>query len=339
MIMETPFITSILQKVAEQIGAVVLLDPECNFVGLITFKNGNKTFFRSSRFSINSSGSVAIAKDKGVSNFFLNKFGYKVTEGKTFFSEELCEETDNYRNIDAGFYYAKDLGFPVIVKPINLSKGIFVTKVHNKQEYYQVAKKILQKTSGFIVERFYSGNDYRIVVLDDEVVSAYQRIPLFIIGDGQATILELMQQKQESFIKNGRKEIIDFEDYRIKKNLRRRKLNLNTVIPKNNIVYLLDNANLSTGGEAVDFTENIHPDFQKLAVSITKDMELRLAGVDILTSDITSPMEDYTILEINGAPSLTHYASFGEVQTKRVENLYLKILKALENENKSRGNS
>lgn len=333
MIMETPFVTSIIQKVAEEIGAVVLLDPECTFVGLITFKNGNKSFFRTSRFSINSSGSVAIAKDKGVSSFFLNEFGYKVTEGKTFFSEELCEEIANSRNIDAGFYYAKELGFPVIVKPINLSQGVFVTKVHNKQEYYQAAKKILQKTSGFIVERFYSGNDYRIVVLDDEVVSAYQRIPLFIIGDGQSNVLELMQQKQETFIKNGRKEIIDFEDYRINKNLRRRKLNFNSVIPNNNIVYLLDNANLSTGGEAIDFTENIHPDFQKLAVSITKDMELRLAGVDILTNDITSPMGDYTIIEVNGAPSLTHYASFGEVQTKRVENLYLKVLKALENEN------
>lgn len=333
MTMETPFVTSIIQKVAEQIGAVVLVDPECIFVGLITFKNGNKTFFRSSKFSINSSGSVTIVKDKGVSSFFLNKFGYKVTEGKTFFSEELCEEIANCRNIDAGFSYAKELGFPVIVKPLNLSQGVFVTKVYNKQEYYQVAKKILQKISGFIVERFYNGNDYRIVVLDDEVVSAYQRIPLFIIGDGQSNVLELMQQKQETFIKNGRKEIIDFEDYRIKKNLRRRKLNFNSVIPNNNIVYLLDNANLSTGGEAIDFTENIHPDFQKLAVSITKDMELRLAGVDILTSDITLPIVDYTILEVNGAPSLTHYASFGEVQMKRVENLYLKVLKALENEN------
>lgn len=333
MTMETPFVTSIIQKVAEEIGAVVLLDPECTFVGLITFKNGNKTFFRTGRFSINSSGSVAIAKDKGVSSFFMNKFGYKVTEGKTFFSEELCEEIANYRNIDAGLYYAKELGFPVIVKPINLSQGIFVTKVHNKREYYQAAKKILQKISGFIVERFYSGNDYRIVVLDDEVVSAYQRIPLFIMGNGQSNVLELMQQKQETFIKNGRKEIIDFEDYRIKKNLRRRKLNFNSVIPKNNIVYLLDNANLSTGGEAIDFTENIHSDFKKLAVSITRDMELRLAGVDILTSDITSPIIDYTIIEVNSAPSLTHYASFGEVQRKRVENLYLKVLKALENEN------
>ncbi len=48
--MKTPFLTSIIQKIAEEIGAVLLVDPECNFMGLITFKNGNKTFFRNNRF-------------------------------------------------------------------------------------------------------------------------------------------------------------------------------------------------------------------------------------------------------------------------------------------------
>ncbi|MEH2165526.1 MAG: hypothetical protein V7K41_02380 [Nostoc sp.] len=115
--------------------------------------------------------------------------------------------------------------------------------------------------------------------------------------------------------------------------MRRRKLNFSNIIPKNNIIYLLDNANFSTGGEAIDFTENIHPDFKKLAVNITKHMELRLSGVNIIANDITSPMGDYTIIEVNGAHSLTHYASFGEVQMKRVENLYLQVLKVLENEN------
>ncbi|MEH2227894.1 hypothetical protein [Nostoc sp.] len=74
--MKIPFVTSMIQKIAEEMRAVVLVDPECTFMGLITFKNGNKTFFGNTRFSINSFGSVAIAKDKGVSKFFLNKFGY-----------------------------------------------------------------------------------------------------------------------------------------------------------------------------------------------------------------------------------------------------------------------
>jgi D-alanine-D-alanine ligase-like ATP-grasp enzyme len=329
--MKIPFTTSTIKKLAEEIGAVIVTDPEYSFVGHITFKNGNKTFFHTATFDINYFGSAAIAKDKGVSNFFLKKFGYQVTEGQRFFSYKVCEKLSNAKNIDAGFDYAKELGFPVIVKPINLSQGMFVTKVYNKQEYYQVAKKILKNNSGLIVERFYNGNDYRIVVLDDEVLSAYQRIPLFIKGDGKSSVVELMRQKQENFLKSGRKKIIDYEDYRIKLKLQRQRLNFDSVISEDSIVYLLDNANLSSGGEAVDLTENIHPDFHKLAVNITKDMGLRLAGVDIITNDITLPMLNYTTIEVNASPGLTHYASTGEIQTKRVESLYLKVLKALEN--------
>jgi len=330
--MKTPFIISIIQKVAEQLGALVIVDPEYKSVGHITFKNGNKTVFRAHQLNINGFGSGEIAKDKGCSSFFLKHFGYKVPEGKTFFNKRLCEKIPDIRNIDDGFNYAKELGFPVIVKPLNLSQGILVAKVHNKREYYQVAKKILKKTSGCIVERFHSGNDYRIVVLDEEVIVAYQRIPLFIVGNGKSSILELLQQKQENLSKIGRKITIDFEDFRIKTKLQRQKLTFESVIPQDNIIYILDNANLSTGGEAIDITENIHPDFKKLAVHVTKDMGLRLAGVDVITSDITLPMVNYTIIEVNASPGLSNYASIGDVQTKRVENLYLKILRVLENE-------
>lgn len=313
-------------------GAVVVVDPEYSFVGHITFKNGNKACFSHTKLNINGFGSAEIAKDKAYSNFFLKHFGYKVTEGQTFFSNKLCSKIASDRNIDAGFDYAKELGFPVIVKPINLSQGRFVTKVYNKTEYYQVAKKILRITPGFIVERFYVGNDYRIVVMDDEVLAVYQRIPLCVVGDGQSTILELIQQKAAYFMSNGRKNNIDINDFRIKRKLKRQKLKFESIVPENRIVYLLDNANLSSGGDGVDMTESIHPDFQKLAINVTKDMGLRLAGLDIITDDITMPINNYVIIEVNGSPGLTHYAAIGEAQVKRVENLYFKVLKALENE-------
>ncbi|QIR39907.1 cyanophycin synthetase [Tolypothrix sp. PCC 7910] len=329
--MKTPFVVTIIQKVVEQIGAVLVLDPECKYVGHITFKNGKKTVFRSTHFNINGFGAAELAKDKGSSSFFLNHFGYKVPEGKTFFDEKLCKQIDTLRNIDDGFNYAKYLGLPVIVKPLNLSQGRLVTKVYNKREYYQVAKKILQITPGFIVERFHVGNDYRIVVLDQEVMIAYQRIPLFIVGDGESNILELLHQKKAILNQNYRK-IIDFEDFRIAQKLKRQKLTFDSVLPQGNIVYLLDNANLSSGGDAIDVSDSIHPDFKKLAINIAKDMSLRLAGVDIITSDITMPMADYTIIEVNGSPGLLNYASLGELQTRRVENLYLKVLLTIENE-------
>ncbi|QLE58777.1 cyanophycin synthetase [Nostoc sp. TCL26-01] len=325
-------VTSIIQKIAPQIGAVVVVDPEYELVGHITFKNGKTAFFSTAKLNINGFGSAEIAKDKGYSKFFLKHFGYKVTEGQTFFSHRLCKKLDNARDIDAGFEYAKELGFPVIIKPINLSQGRLVTKIHHKTEYYQVARKIFRINSGLIVERFYTGKDYRIVVIDDEVVAAYQRIPLSVIGDGKSSVLELVQQKQEFFLKNMRKIIVNLDDFRIQRKLKKQKLNFQSIVPHGKIIYLLDNANLSSGGEAVDVTESIHPDFQKLALNVTKDMGLRLMGLDLMTQDITRPMVDYVIIEINGAPGLTHYASIGDVQTQRVEGLYLKVLQELEKE-------
>ncbi|MFM6199602.1 MAG: cyanophycin synthetase, partial [Dolichospermum sp.] len=174
-------------------------------------------------------------------------FGYKVTEGKTFFNDKLRAKSPNLSSIDDGFNYAESKGFPVIVKPLNLSHGILVTKVYNQTEYYDVADKIFQIKSGLIVEKFYSGNDYRIVVLDNEVIAAYQRIPLFVVGNGSSNVLELLQQKQRKFIELGRKDCIKFDDFRIEKKLKIQNLSWDSVIPNDHIVYLLDNANLSSG--------------------------------------------------------------------------------------------
>lgn len=324
--------TSILKKVATQMGAVVIMEPEYELVGHITFKNGKKSVFSNTRLNINGFGSAHLASDKGYCNYFLKQLGYQVTEGKTFFNDKMCAKIPNPRNIHDGWNYAQELGFPVIVKPLNLSLGVLVAKVYDKSEYYQVAEKILQTQSGLIVERFYSGNDFRILAFDHEVIAAYQRIPLSVTGDNKSTILQLLQQKREELIKTGEKILIDLEDFRIHQKLYRQNLAFDSILPENKSVYLLDIANLSTGGSSRDFTDSIHPDFQQLAINITQDLGLRLAGVDIITTDITKPPEDYTVIEVNSAPGLAHYASLGEHQTQKVEYLYRKILQALENE-------
>ena len=328
--MKLPFVTEVIKKLATQIEATVLIEPEYAFVGQITFKNGKRTFFRNTRFEINNHASVAIVQDKGYASFFLKGLGYKVPEEQTFFSEQLCSKLIKKRNIDDGYAFAKNIGFPAIVKPNDLSKGILVAKVYNKDEYYETAQKIFLKTSVLLIQKFYSGNDYRVVVLDGEIVSAYQRMPLSVIGDGKSSILEIIEQKKKIILQENRDVTIDLDDFRIAAKLKKQGLTLNSVIPENTRIKILDNANLSSGGEAIDVTKEIHPDFQKLAISVTKDIGLRLGGVDIITSDITQPMQDYVIIEINGAPGLEHYASIGEEQMKVVEELYLKILKAIE---------
>jgi len=326
-----PFVTDIITRVAPRIGARVMIEPEYGFVGQITFRNGKRVLFRDRNFNINPLGSSEIARDKGYSEFFLKHFGYKTPEGQTCFSDKLNERLATKRTIDDGFDFARSLGFPVILKPNNLSQGALVVKVHNKREFYAAAKRIFRRVSVMVVQRFYAGNDYRIVVLDDEVISAYQRIPLRVAGDGRSTVAELLEHKQQEFIRVGRDTEIDLDDFRLTSKLKRQRLGFDSVIPAGQELCLLDNSNLSTGGEAVDVTAKVHADFRRLAVNITRDMGLRMCGVDVITpGSITLPLEDYVVIEINSAPGLDNYASIGDKQRRIVDGLYLKVLKALE---------
>jgi len=113
--------------------------------------------------------------------------------------------------------------------------------------------------------------------------------------------------------------------------LQHQKLSFQSVLGKSQQVFLLDNANLSTGGDSVDVSDKVHPLFKEIAIRLTHDMGLRLCGVDfMIEGDITKQPKKYWILEINSAPGLDHYAKIGEAQEKIVENLYLEVLKHLE---------
>ena len=120
------------------------------------------------------------------------------------------------------------------------------------------------------------------------------------------------------------------DDTRIARKLARQKLNLNSKPARGEHITLLDNANLSTGGDSIDVTKTIHPSFKKLAIDLTRDMGLRFSGVDLLVEgDIRKGAKNFKILEINDTPGLDHYATTGPAQRKIVEDLYFKVLKAM----------
>lgn len=322
-----------LQKIAPRIGATVLMEPEWKIVGQITFKNGRHTYFRYNTLDLNKVGSSDIAKDKDYANFFMKAMGYPTVPGsKTFFSNEWAKTIGSpRRNIDAAYRHARKLGFPVIVKPNSGSQGVGVSLVHNKREFYKATRAAFKRDRVVLIQQFVRGKDYRFVVLDKKVISAYERIPLNIVGDGKSTIRQLLKIKQEQFIASSRDTQIKTDDPRIAMKLAHQKQGFRSIPIKGQRVYLLDSANLSTGGDSVDVTEKVHPAFRKLAVNLTRDMGLRLCGVDlIIDDDIRQRPGVYWILEINAAPGLDHYAKIGKIQEKIVEELYLEVLKHME---------
>ena len=328
--MKQAFATPILAQLARKFGIEIVVEPQYGYAGQIILADKTNRYFRGSNFDLNPLGASEIAKDKTYAAFFLQKLGYPIIEGESFFSPVWCETIKSRRNIEAAYRYAKKIGFPVIVKPNGLSQGSGVEKIYTRRDFFRAVKAICKKDKVFLVQREAKGRDYRIVVLDNEIISAYERIPLNVIGDGKRTIAQLLKKKQREFIAANRDTRIKLGDPRIRNKLKAQKLSLRSVLKKDQQIFLLDNANLSTGGDAVDVTKNLHPDFKKLAVKLTKDMGLRLCGVDIMVDgSIIEPSKKYWILEVNAAPGLDHYVKTGKAQQKIVEEMYLRVLKSL----------
>lgn len=328
---QKPYLGPLLATLAPSIGASVLLEPEWGIAGQITFKNGRRRYFRFNTLDINTMGASEIAKDKDYANFFLEKLGYPIVPGKAFYSNDWAATINSKRNIDAAYRYACTLGFPVVVKPNSGSQGSLVSIVHTKQEFYRALRAIFRTDRVALVQQVVSGHDYRIVVLDGKVISAYERIPLNVVGDGRTSINGLLKKKQIEFRKTGRDTRIDMQASHIVQKLKRGGYTLKSVPATGEHVFLRDNANLSTGGDSVDVTASVHPLFKTIAANITKDMGLRLCGVDLMIngSISESPLE-YWVLEINSAPGLDHYVTTGSVQAKIVEDLYREVLISME---------
>ncbi|MBI3305529.1 cyanophycin synthetase [Candidatus Nomurabacteria bacterium] len=328
-----PYLTKLVKKLAPKIGAKVIIEPEWGIAAQIIYKNGVVRSLRYYTLDLNHVGSADIAKDKDYAKFFMRHRGYPVAEGKTFFRNSWAKAIGSDRKIGAGIKYAKKLGYPLIVKPNSQSQGVEVSLAQNQSELISAARSVFEIDKIAIIERYLPGHDYRIVVLDRKIISAYERIPLSVTGDGKHSIFTLLKQKQEKFEKERRDTKIDFDDRRTKLKLKRTGLTFKSILEKGEQIFLLDNANLSTGGDAKDVTNIIHPSFRKIAINLTKDMGLRIAGVDIMVTegDITKNVKDcsYYIIEINAAPGLDHYVTTGKAQRKIVEDMYLKIIKAL----------
>ena len=330
--MRPPLISQVLSRLADRAGVEIVLEPNHGRVGVIRLGDGRYTYFHNGALDLNPVGSSDIARDKDWAAHFMLLLGYPVAEGEPFYSPSFCRTLGSDRDADAAWRYARRLGLPVIVKPNSRSQGRGVCKVHNRREFMSATRAVFRQDRVMVVQRFLTGHDYRIVVLDGDVISAYERLPLSVTGDGVSTIRELVDLKQRRFAETGRDTQIRLDDARIPMHLARVALTLDSVLESGRAQTLLDNANLSNGGDAVDVTDEVHAGYRRLAVDVTREMGLRFCGVDLMVDGAIrdSPVDGrHWILEINAAPGLDHYAASGARQEAIVEALYLKVVEAL----------
>ena len=258
--------------------------------------------------------------------------GYPVAAGETFYSPIWCRVVGSDRDVDAAARYARRIGFPLFVKPNSKSLGAGVARVHGQRELRRALRVVFEETGDRValVQPIVPGDDYRIVVFDREVIAAYQRLPLAVIGNGRQSVRALLAERAAALAAAQRDTRLSVADRRVAARLRRLGLTAESVPAEGQRIVLLDNANLSTGGEPVDVTDRLDPGYARLAVEVTREMGLRYCGVDILTTGpIDAPPCGHVVLEINPGPGLDHYAALGPAQRARAARLYELILRAL----------
>lgn len=314
-----------LQKVATRIGASIELSLDRTRIGQLKLKDGRVCYFLPSSLDINPTGAATLVRDKNSANYFMSRMGYKIVEGKAFVLSYISTG-ERYRTIDRSYRYAMRLGLPVITKPNSGSRGRGVVLAHTKREFYTAMRKIFAYDNIALVQRKAPGRDYRIVVLDGSVITACERRPLSVIGNGQSTIEELLRQKQWAFEQAGRPSRIDLKNPSIKRVLRRKRLTIRSIPQENERVTVMDTANLMSGGEAVDVTTSLHPSIAHTAINLTRDMGLYLGSVDMIVDGSISTQSPFAILEINSAPGLDHFLDKHATKAKPVEELYLEVI-------------
>lgn len=215
---------------------------------------------------------------------------------------------------------AAQINDAVVIKPFdgNQGKGVALN-LYTRQEITRALEMALAHSPKAIVEKYIKGKHYRLTVVGDRVVAASERIPAFVVGDGISTIEQLVDivnkdpLRGESHEKPLTKIKIDSGVIMV---LAKGGMTPEYVPGDGEIVYLRENANISTGGIAIDVTGEVHPETCLMVVRAARLIGLDVAGVDLVAEKIDEPLsaENGAIIEVNAAPGIRmhHYPAKGK---------------------------
>lgn len=266
-----------------------------------------------------------LASNKELTNRLLSDLGLPVSQQYLVF------------RLRRAFRAVEKMGYPVVVKPMDGNHGRGVTiGVQNENELevaYDLAKAE-SKNGGVLIESILQGMDHRLLVVDGHLVAAARRMPAHVVGDGKSTVEALVRQVNADPRRGiGHEKVLTQIEIDAQAEAILDKLGYTSKsIPKlDEIVLLRDTANLSTGGTAIDVTNEIHPDNQLMAERAIKAIGLDIGGVDFLCNDIsksfTDPVnQDCGICEINAGPGFRMHVAPSEGKPRDVAGAVVDML-------------
>jgi cyanophycin synthetase len=255
---------------------------------------------------------VEIAQDKELTGSLLARAGLPTPRH------------DRARSAGEAVSIAERLGFPVVVKPMDLSHGRGVAlNLGDEASVMEAFEKAYELSSYVLVEEYCSGNDHRVLVIGDRVVAVAERVPGHVVGDGKSTIAALVD-KVNADPRRGvghEKVLTRIElDHQANRLMTIAGHTKGTVLAAGEVFALRSTGNLSTGGTAIDRTDVIHPDNVDIAIRAAKVVGLDVAGIDIVCADISRSLREQrgVIVEVNAAPGFRMHVSPTEGKPRNV---------------------
>ncbi len=254
----------------------------------------------------------AIAQDKNLTRDLLSGIGVPVPEGRPVESADDAWEA------------AEEIGVPVVVKPQDGNQGRGVTtNLSTKEQVVRAYEIAYEESSSVIVEKYIPGCDYRLLVIGGKLVAAARREPANVIGDGSHSIQQLIdivnQDPRRGEHHGTVLSKIHVNDAAMVV-LKEQGFTPDSVPAAGLRVLIRRNANLSTGGTAVDVTDRVHPDWIARGIEAARMVGLDVAGIDVVAIDIAEPCMPGTgaIVEVNAAPGLRMHLAPSDGQPRPV---------------------
>jgi cyanophycin synthetase len=234
--------------------------------------------------------------------------------------------------VEEALHEARRLGFPLVTKPLdgNHGRGITtgITDEHQLRFGFDLAREHGRRV---VLEQFFAGRDHRILVVDGKLVAVAERVPAHVIGDGVHTIAELIEEVNRDPRRGVGHERVMTRikvDVHVVDYLARSGLSVDSVPAPGDVVMLRATANLSTGGTAVDRTNEIHFDNAEIARRAALIVGLDIAGIDFVCPDISKSVRETGggVIEVNAAPGFRMHLEPSEGPPRDVARPVLEML-------------
>lgn len=317
--------TQILMKEAIKRGIKVdVLDRSENFISL---KKCDKKEYvvQATKTSKDNYATILIMENKVVTKKVLEDNNIRVPKGEEYTSiEEAKVKSDKF------------IGKPIVIKPKSTNFGIGIsifTEGASKDDMIKAFEIAFENDKTVLIEEFIKGKEYRFLVIGDKVAGILHRVPANVIGDGKSTIAELVEIKNQDSLR-GKGYKTPLEKIILDKNaelfLKQRGLDFNYIPKCDEIVYLRENSNISTGGDSIDYTDDIPQKFKDIAVKATKAVKAKICGVDMMIEDYKEENSPYAIIELNFNPAIHIHSYPYKGKERKIAVEVLKLLNLID---------